>query len=82
MGTEHQTGFKSYHVGLFSLNYLFQGMVMSVFAVIVPIYLVDFVGGINVDALASIASIVLIPWAIKIFFGMITDKVKVKNLGR
>lgn len=82
MGTENRTEFKPFYVGIFSLNYLFQGMVTSVFAVIVPIYLLSYVGVVDVDEITTIATIIMIPWAIKIFFGMITDKVKIKNLGR
>ena len=82
MGTENRTEFKPLYVGIFSLNYLFQGMVTSTFAVIVPIYLLSYIGVVDVDEITTIATIIMIPWILKIFFGMITDKVKIKNLGR
>lgn len=83
MSTEEQVEYKSYYTGVFAVNYLFQGMVTSVFAVIVPIYLLrNFIGGINVEEITTIATIIMIPWAIKIFFGILTDKYGVKNFGR
>ena len=83
MSTEEQIEYKSYYTGVFAVNYLFQGMVTSVFAVIVPIHLlINFIAVIDVTQIANIATIIMIPWAIKIFFGILTDKFGIKNFGR
>jgi MFS family permease len=78
--------FKNSYVGIFSTNYLFQGISNSLFAVIVPIYILLLFSekgrGINSSELAFLASIVMLPWAIKLFFGILGDKYGSKKLGR
>jgi len=74
--------FKKYYMVIFSLNYLFQGVDQSLFAVIIPIYLIQFIGVLDASALAFLGSIITLPWVFKIFFGIIGDKVGTKKLGR
>ncbi|MHA1273744.1 MAG: MFS transporter [Promethearchaeota archaeon] len=78
--------YKNWYTGIFSINYLFQGFNVSIFAVVVPIYLLILLlsAGVTISAsdIAMIASIVLLPWAIKLFFGMLSDKFGIKNIGR
>jgi len=82
MTTEEQIEFKSYYTGIFSTNYLFQGINISVFAVVIPIFLIQLTDTIIVSDLAFLASIVLIPFTLKLFYGILSDKVGTKRLGR
>lgn len=56
------------------------------FAVIVPIYLISLMseGGYSIGPsdIAFLASVVLIPWAIKFIFGIFSDKYGIKKFGR
>ncbi len=78
--------YKSWYLGIFSLNYLFQGVTVGVFSVIVPIYILIMLASagvvITASDIAMIASIILLPWAIKLFFGMLADRYGTKKFGR
>ncbi|TFF95548.1 MAG: MFS transporter [Promethearchaeota archaeon] len=78
--------FKRYWIYFFSINYLFQGLVTSIFAVIMPIYMLILISSIGAEITASdiafIVSIVLMPWAIKVIFGILSDRFGIKNFGR
>ena len=77
-----KTEFKSSYIGIFSLNYFFQGINQSMFAVIVPIYLIMELKAISGADISFLLSIVLMPFAIKFIYGMLSDKYALKNLGR
>jgi len=83
---KEQIEFKKWYITIFSINYLFQGVVQSIFAVIVPIYLLIMIKstGLAITAgdIALIASIILLPWAVKLFFGILSDKYGLKKIGR
>jgi len=66
---EEEYKFKNFYTVLFTSNYFFQGVNGSVFAVIIPIYLISFLGGISAADIAFIASIIMIPWGLKVFYG-------------
>jgi len=74
--------FRNYYQVIFSTNYLFQGINNSLFTVIIPIYLIQIIGSIDASSIAFIASIIMIPWVFKIFYGMIGDKFGSKRFGR
>jgi len=74
--------FRNYYQVIFSANYLFQGINNSLFTVIIPIYLIQIIGSIDASSIAFIASIIMIPWVFKIFYGMIGDKFGSKRFGR
>ncbi|TFG22366.1 MAG: hypothetical protein EU532_14450, partial [Promethearchaeota archaeon] len=74
--------YKKSYTGIFSLNYFTQGVFNSIFSMVIPIYLLTTYGSINQAALAFMLSIVLIPTAIKILYGILTDKIGMKKLGR
>lgn len=74
--------FKSSYIGIFSLNYLTQGINQSIVAVIIPIYLLNLLGTIGADVIATIASIALMPWAIKFLYGILSDRFGSKKFGR
>jgi len=82
MNEKEGIDFKSYYIAVFSSNYFFQGVTSSVFAVIIPIYLIQIVGGITASEIAFIASIILIPWILKVFFAILSDRYGTKKLGR
>jgi len=77
-----KTEFKGSYIGIFSLNYFFQGINQSMFAVIVPIYLIMELGAVSGADISFLLSIVLMPFAIKFIYGMLSDKYALKNLGR
>lgn len=79
---DHRTTYKNAYSGIFSAYYFIEGMNQSIIAVIVPIYLLSLIGSISPSVIALLASIVMIPWAIKLIFGILSDKFSVKNYGR
>jgi MFS family permease len=82
MVNEEDIRYKSSYTAIFTSNYFFQGVNTSVFSVIIPIYLIKLTGKLSAADLAFLASIILIPWGLKVFYGMISDKYPIKNLGR
>ena len=64
MSELNELEFKPYYIPIFASNYLFQGVVASLFAVIVPIYLLTLIGGLSASELAFIGSIILIPFSL------------------
>jgi len=74
--------FKNYYIAIFNINYLFQGIDQSLFAVIIPIYLIQFIGVLDAAAIAFLGSIIGLPWIFKIFYGILGDKVGSKKIGR
>ncbi|MHA1255366.1 MAG: MFS transporter [Promethearchaeota archaeon] len=82
MSEREQVEFKKYYIAIFNVNYLFQGIDQSLFAVIIPIYLIQFIGVIDASQLAFLGSIITLPWIFKIFYGILGDKFGLKKLGR
>lgn len=86
MTEQKKMKYKSSYTWVFSINYFNQGLVSSLLSVIVPIYILLMIteGGLTITPtdVAFIASIITIPWAIKLFFGILADKYGIKNLGR
>jgi MFS family permease len=74
--------FKNYYIAIFSVNYLFQGIDQSLFAIIIPIYLISIIGVLDASAIAFLGSIIGLPWILKILYGMIGDKFGSKRFGR
>jgi PAT family beta-lactamase induction signal transducer AmpG len=74
--------FKNYYMAIFSTNYLFQGVVQSVFAVIVPIYMLQLIPNLEVTVLTFLGTIIFLPWVLKVFYGILGDKVGSKRFGR
>ena len=86
MNEEGEIEYKSVYTWIFSVNHLQQGLVSSIYSVIIPIYILLLIeeGGLSITPsdIAYIASIITIPWAIKLFFGIVADKFGLKNYGR
>jgi MFS family permease len=86
MTEQEDIEYKSSYTWIFSINYFNQGLVTSILSVIIPIYILLMIaeGGTTVTPsdVAYIASIITIPWAVKLFFGIFADKYGLKNLGR
>ncbi|MHA1489087.1 MAG: MFS transporter [Promethearchaeota archaeon] len=82
MEEKEQVEYKNYYIAIFSTNYLFQGVNQSLFAVLIPIFLLTVVGVLDVTAIAFLGTIIGLPWIFKIFFGIIGDKVGSKKFGR
>ena len=73
---------KKSNLGIFSLNYFTQGINQSMFTTIIPIYLLQLIGSVDAAEVASLMSIVLLPFGVKFLYGMISDKISIKKLGR
>ena len=75
---------KRSYIGIFSLNYFVQGINQSMFTTIIPIYLFYLLSPAPVDAgqIASMMSIILLPFGVKFIYGILSDKIGFKNLGR
>jgi PAT family beta-lactamase induction signal transducer AmpG len=74
--------FKNVYILIFSLLYLIQGITQSMFAVIIPIYILEIQGFVEASTIAFLGSIIMIPFIIKIIFGALSDKYGIKKLGR
>lgn len=74
--------YKPLYTTIFSAYYFIEGMNTSMFAVVVPIYLLNLIGTIDASTLAFLASVVMMPWAIKFLYGIMGDKIGHKQLGR
>ncbi len=64
---------------LFATLYLAQGAIMSYFTSLNALYLQSY--GLGMDKVGLIGTIAMIPFVIKIFFGLLSDKVSFFNLG-
>jgi len=73
---------KKRYIGVFSLNYFTQGIVQSIFTTIIPIYLLQLIGTVDAGEIASIMSLVLLPFGVKFIYGILSDKFGFKNIGR
>ncbi len=80
--TENEVEYKTSYTGIFSLNYFVQGMNQSIFTTVVPIYLLNLLGVVDVVAIASLGSIIMIPFVLKIIFGLLSDKIDIGKWGR
>lgn len=78
--------YKRAYTGIFSLNYLVQGFTTSMFTVVVPIYIITVLTQagrpISESEISFVASIILIPSAIKLIYGIFSDKFGIKGFGR
>jgi PAT family beta-lactamase induction signal transducer AmpG len=70
---------KMLRFGLFGLLYLTQGVVLGYFAALNALYMLA--NGLDMARVGVFASIALIPFVIKIFFGMLSDRYSFFNLG-
>ncbi len=82
MSENNTNNYKKYYNGIFSLNYLTQGINQSMFAIIIPIYLILTLKSIEISSIIGIISIGLMPWSMKFLYGIINDKFGSKKLGR
>jgi len=81
---ESEVELKKSYIGIFSLNYFVQGINQSMFTTIIPIFLFYLIRPDPVDAgqIASMMSIILLPFGVKFIYGILSDKIGLKNLGR
>lgn len=70
---------KSTRYLMFALLYFAQGSIMGYFTALNALYLQSF--GLDMTRVGLIGTIALIPFVIKIFFGMLSDKVNLFGLG-
>ncbi len=70
---------KSYRYSMFALLYLAQGAVLGYFTALNAIYLLSF--GISMSKIGIISGIALTPFVLKIFLGMLSDKINFLGFG-
>ena len=70
---------KGFRYTMFALLYFTQGTILSYFTALNALYLLD--RGLTMTDIGIFAAIALIPFVIKIFFGMLSDKVSPFGLG-
>ncbi len=70
---------KALRYSLYALLYFVQGTVLSYFTALNPIYLRSY--GLTMTQIGLIGTIGLLPFVIKIFFGMLSDRVNLFGLG-
>ncbi|MHB8135842.1 MAG: MFS transporter [Anaerolineaceae bacterium] len=70
---------KTYRYSMFALLYFAQGSVLGFFTALNAIYLLSF--GISMSQIGIISGIALSPFVLKIFLGMLSDRVNFLNLG-
>jgi PAT family beta-lactamase induction signal transducer AmpG len=79
---EQKPKFKASYIGIFSVNYFIQGITFSFFTSVIPIYLIIQLGAVEATGIGTLGTIVLIPFAVKFIYGMLSDKYSIKKLGR
>lgn len=70
---------KPFRYSMFGLLYFSQGTVLSYFTALNALYLLSF--GLSMQDIGIFASIALIPFVIKIFLGMLSDRVNLLGFG-
>lgn len=70
---------KNVRYALFASLYLAQGAIMSYFTSLNTLYLQSY--GLGLDKIGLIGTIAMIPFVLKIFFGLLSDKVNFLKLG-
>jgi MFS family permease len=81
--------YKFRYTGIFSLNYFIQGINQSMFAAVIPIYLFTLVNltpdptdFVDPAALSFMLSFVLMPFILKLIYGILGDKIRSRKVGR
>ncbi|MFX0136681.1 MAG: MFS transporter, partial [Candidatus Hodarchaeota archaeon] len=72
--------------GIFSLNYFIQGINQSMFTAVIPVYLFNLAtltgGSVDPAALSFMLSFVIIPFILKLIYGILGDKIRSRKFGR
>jgi MFS family permease len=79
---EELNEYRSIYTIIFSINYLMQGLVISIFGILLPVFLIGYIGALDASDLAFLATIISAPTLLKIFYGLLTDKIGTKQMGR
>ena len=79
---KNEIEYKNRYTSVFSLNYFIQGVNQSIFTVVVPIYVLNLLGAVNAADIAAMGSIIMIPFVMKLIFGLLSDKIEIGKLGR
>ncbi|MGM0469765.1 MAG: MFS transporter [Promethearchaeati archaeon] len=74
--------FKTSYTAIFSVNYFIQGISQSLFSTIIPYYIIVQLEQFTAAELGGFATIVLLPFAVKFIYGIISDKFSSKKFGR
>lgn len=82
METKKKPKFRGTYTGIFSITYFIQGISQSLITTVVPIYLIIQLGAVEATDIGTLGTVVLIPFAVKFLYGMLSDKYALKDLGR
>ncbi len=80
--TNNEVEYKNSTTAIFSAYYFVEGANNSLFSIIIPIYLILNYGSIQLDQISSMASIIMLPWIMKLIYGLIGDKISLGKFGR
>ena len=76
---EREEVWRDHYLGVQSVFYFAQGVAMGAL-----LYLTSFLGYLNVDSFGRILfqAVIWLPWYLKVFFGVLSDNVPIRGLGR
>ena len=77
--SRQESVWRDYYLGVQSVFYFAQGVAMGAL-----LYLTAFLGYLNVDSFGRILfqAVIWLPWYLKVFFGVLSDNVPIRNYGR
>ena len=74
--------FKRSYTTIFSIIYFIQGISLSLFTTVIPIYLIVELEALEATGISTLCTIVLLPFAVKFIYGILSDKYHFKKIGR
>jgi len=82
MSEKEASDFTKSYPAIFSFFYLVQGLYNGLQTIVLPIYLITVIDGVDLAYILIILSAATLPWALKFLIGMINDKYGFKKIGR
>lgn len=79
---KNEFDYKFKYTSIFSLNYFIQGINQSIFATVVPVYLFTLLPSVDAAAISFMLSFVLVPFILKLIYGLLSDKIRLGKIGR
>jgi MFS family permease len=77
-----KTEFKPWYLSIFGIFYLGQGYSLGSLVLLLPLYMFEELEVATPGKSAVIAAVILIPWYVKILFGIVSDNFNVGKFGR
>ncbi|TXT65417.1 MAG: Major Facilitator Superfamily protein (modular protein) [Promethearchaeota archaeon] len=77
-----EKNFKTSYTRIFAIIYFIQGISLSLFTTVIPIYLILQLEALEATGISTLCTIVLLPFAVKFIYGLLSDKYHFKRIGR